>query len=177
MGYPDMMRDILAQARRKNTAERRKALESRSIIDAATGLYSREYFHLRLDEEMARSRSYGNRLSLMLIDAGPAPAAGPVAQGRIEESRMRILSGIIRDCMKEAMELAFAYDGCKFAVIMPEATLQEASMTAEHIRQRILREQLPGVAPRAGVVQYREHEDIDELIREADEALRGHAGS
>ncbi len=75
MGYPDMMRDIMEQARRDAIADRRKALENLPIIDRLTGLYNREYFDLRLDEEMARSRLYGNKLSLILIDTGLSLAA------------------------------------------------------------------------------------------------------
>lgn len=177
MGYPDMMRDILMQAKRANTADKRRALELQPIIDPATGLYSRAYFDLRLDEEMARSRLYGNKLTLMIIDTDLSMREDDRGkQGLSGERAMRILSGILLDCLKDAVDLAFVFDTGKFAVILPETTMHEAVMTADHILETILREKLPGVIPRAGIVQYGEQEDIGELIEAADEALHGNGG-
>jgi diguanylate cyclase (GGDEF)-like protein len=171
MGYPDMMRDILAQARREAIANRRKALENLTIVDRLTGLYSREYFELRLDEEMARSRLYGNRLSLIFIDTGRSLREDQGNENRDSEKATKVISGIISNCLTDTIGLAFHYDQGKFAVIVPEAGEQEASLIADHIRKRILNEKIQGLTFRAGVVEYKDHEGIDELIQAADDAL------
>jgi GGDEF domain-containing protein len=137
-----------------------------------TGLYNREYFNLRLDEEMARSRIYGNKLSLIFVDAGLS-LRGDNGRGRIEEKTGQILACLVCDCLKDAVGLAFVYDTGKFAVILPEANMYEAFMTADAIREAILQEKLPGVTAHAGIAQFRDQEHIDELIGAADEALHG----
>ena len=171
MGYPDMMRDILAQSRRDAIANRRKALENLPIVDRLTGLYNREYFDLRLDEEMARSKLYGNRLSLILIDTGLSLREDQRNENRISEKAMQIIAGIINDCLTDTIGLAFNYDQGRFAVIMPEASAQETASIVDHIRKRILNEKIQGVTLRADLVQYKDHESIDEMIQAADAAL------
>ncbi|MDO9559694.1 MAG: diguanylate cyclase [Syntrophales bacterium] len=171
MGYPDMMRDILAQSRRDAIANRRKALENMSIVDRLTGLYNREYFDLRLDEEMSRSRLYGNRLSLILVGAGLSLRPDQGNESRVSEKAMQIIAGIISDCLTDTIGLAFYYDQGRFAVIMPEAGAQETASIVDHIRKRILNEKIQGVTLRADLVQYKDHESIDEMIQAADAAL------
>jgi diguanylate cyclase (GGDEF)-like protein len=171
MGYPDMMRDIMEQARREAVANRRKALENLPIVDRLTGLYNREYFDLRLDEEMARSRLYGNNLSLIFIDMGVSLREDRKNENRISEKTTKVIAEIISNCLTDTISLAFHYDQGKFAVIAPEAGAQEAALTADHIRKAILREKMPGVKLHAGVVQYKDHESIDEFIQSADEVL------
>lgn len=171
MGYPDMMRDIVEQTRREETINRRKALENLPIVDRLTGLYNREYFDLRLDEEMARSRLYGNRLSLILIGTSLSLRQDQGNENQVSEKTMKVIAGIIGDCLTDTIGLAFQYDKGKFAVILPEASRQEASLTADNIQKRILREKIQGVTPHTGIAQYRDHEHINELIQAADEAL------
>jgi diguanylate cyclase (GGDEF)-like protein len=171
MGYPDMMRDIMEQARRDAIANRRKALENLPIVDRLTGLYNREYFDLRLDEEMARARLYGNNLSLIFIDTGVSLREDRKNETRISEKAMKVIAGIISDCLTDTIGLAFHYDQDRFAVIVPETGAQEAALIADHIRKAILREKMPGVKIHAGVAQYKDHESIDELIQAADDAL------
>jgi len=172
MGYPDMMRDIMEQARREAIANRRKALANLTIVDRLTGLYSREYFELRLGEEMARSRRYGNRLSLIIIGTGLSGRQDPGNENRVSEEDIKAISGIISDCLADTIGLAFNHDQGKFAIILPEAGEQETALTADHIRKAILREKMPGVKLHAGVAQYQDHESIDELIQAADAALQ-----
>jgi diguanylate cyclase (GGDEF)-like protein len=171
MGYPDMMRNIVEQTRREETINRRKALETLPIVNRLTGLYNREYFDLRLDEEMARSRLYGNKLSLILIGTGLSPREDQKDENRLSGNTTKVMAGIIGDCLTDTINLVFHYDQDKFAVIVPEADAQEAALTADHIRKAILKEKIKGVNFNAGVVQYKNHENIDELIQAADEAL------
>jgi len=169
VGYPDMMRDILAQARGDRIASLRKAIESLPIIDRLTGLYNKEYFELRLDEEMARSRRYGNKLSLILVGTGLSGRQDHGNENRVSEEARRVIAGIISNCLADTIGLAFHYDQGKFAVIAPEADEQEAALLADQIRKAILREKMPGVKLHAGFVQYKDHESIDELIQAADD--------
>jgi diguanylate cyclase (GGDEF)-like protein len=171
MGYPDMMRDIVEQTRREETINRRKALENLPIVDRLTGLYSREYFDLRLDEEMARSRLYGNRLSLIFIDTGLSQWEDHGNENRISEETMKMISGIISNYLTDMIGLSFHYNQGRFVIIVPETGEQEANLIADNICKAIVQEQIQDVNPHAGVAQYKNHENIDELIQAADVAL------
>jgi diguanylate cyclase (GGDEF)-like protein len=171
MGYPDMMRDIVEQTRREETINRRKALETLPIVDCLTGLYNREYFDLRLDEEMARSRLYGNKLSLILIGMGLSLREDHGDENQGSGKTTKVIAGIIGDCLTDTIGLAFHYDQDRFAVIAPEADRREAALIVEHIRKRILNEKIQGVTLNAGVVQYKDNESIYELIQAADNCL------
>jgi diguanylate cyclase (GGDEF)-like protein len=171
VGYPDMMRDIMAQAGQEAIANRRKALENLPIIDHTTGLYNREYFDLRLDEEMARSRLYGNRLSLILIDTSLSLRQDQGDENGVSEKAVKAIAGIIGDCLTDTIGLAFHYDPGRLAVIVPEAGEQDAVLISDHVQKRILNEKIQGMTLRAGVVQYKDHGSIDELIQAADAAL------
>ncbi|MDD5475073.1 MAG: diguanylate cyclase [Syntrophales bacterium] len=171
MGYPDMMRDIMEQTGRETIARRRRDLRDRPIIDSVTGFYNTDYFYLRLEEEIARSRRYGNDLSLIFIDTSPRGRDDEGMEGSIDENTMPAVAGIVDDCPGGGANLAFAYGAGRLAVIMPETTIHEASMAADNIREKILREKIPGVIPLIGIAQYRNHQGIDELIRDACDEL------
>jgi diguanylate cyclase (GGDEF)-like protein len=166
-----MMRDIMGQARRDTIADRRRSLENLPIIDHMTGLYNRAYFELRLDEEMARSRLYGNRLSLILIDTSLSLRQDQGNESRVSEKAVQAIAGIIGDCLTDTIGLAFQYDPGRFAVIVPEANEQDTALIADHIRKRILNEKIQEATLRLGVDQYKDNESIDELIQAVDDAL------
>jgi diguanylate cyclase (GGDEF)-like protein len=171
MGYPDMMRDIVEQTRREETINRRKALANLPIVDRLTGLYNREYFAMRLDEEIARSRLYGNRLSLIFIDTGLSLREDHGDENQGSGKTTKVIAGIIGDCLTDTIGLAFHYDQGKFAVIVPEADELEAALIADHIRKRILNEKIEDVTLHSGIVQYKDQEIIDEFTIAADDAL------
>jgi diguanylate cyclase (GGDEF)-like protein len=177
MGYPDMMRDIAALARREAMTILRKTLETLPIVDASTGLYNKTYFELRLEEEMARSHLYGCSLSLIFIDLGASLRDGREDRIRINDKIMKAAAAIIHDCLVETIGIASVYERSMFTIIMPEATIQETAVIVENILGGLLRENLPGAAPRIGAAQYGAQEGIDEFVRAAVEALHDPAGN
>lgn len=171
MGYPEMMRDVMEQIRREETRRRRKDLENMTIIDHLTGLYNQGYFHLRLDEEMIRSKLYGNNLSLILLAIGCSLQEHPGIEIPVDHKIMKAMSEIISDCLEDCIGLAFSCDKGKFAIILPEVNKHEAASTVYNIQKMIRKETFQNINLYAGVVQYKDQEDIDELIKSADDAL------
>lgn len=171
MGYPDMMRDVLNQARREEIKEKKKSLENLMIIDNFTGLYNREYFHLRLEQEMARSKLYGNKLSLIFLGICDESQDERKSGNPASHDKMKIVSEIVSICLSDTIDLAFSYNKEKIAVILPEINKLEAVAIAQDIQRLIQKEKRGDIQLHAGVVQYNSHEYIEELIRSADDAL------
>jgi len=171
MGYPDMMRDVLDQARREEIKKKKKSLENLTIIDNLTGLYNQKYFHLRLDQEMLRSKLYGNKLSLIFLGICNESQDEGKSENPACHDTMKVVSEIVSICLSDTIDLAFSYNKEKIAVILPEINKVEAAAIVQDIQRLIQTEKRVDIQLHAGVVQYNSHEYIEELIRSADDAL------
>ena len=171
MGYPEMMRDVMEQIRREEIRKRRQEIENITIIDHVTGLYNRGYFHLRLDEEMLRSKLYGNNLSLIFLDVVISSDEDCKIGNAIDHKTTKAISEIISVCLRDGMNLTFLYDKGKFAIILPEVNKHEANLTAFRIRKMIRKANIKNVNTRTGIVQYDNDEHAEELIKSANDAL------
>ncbi len=171
MGYPDMMRDIMDHARREEIKKKKKELENQTIIDNLTGFYNQKYFHLRLDQEMLRSRLYGNNLSLIFLAICNESQGGEKSVNPTYHETVNVISEIIGICLSDTIDLTFLYDRGKIAVILPEINEHEAFDIVESIQRMIRKEKRADIQLHAGVAQYNRHEYIEELIKATDDAL------
>ena len=171
MGYPDMMRDIMDHARREEIKKKKKSLENMTIIDNLTGLYNQKYFHLRLDQEMLRSKLYGNNLSLIFLGICDESQDEGKSGNPACHDKMKVVSEIVSICLSDTIDLAFSYNKEKIAVILPEINKVGAVAIVQDIQRLIQKEKWVDIQLHAGVVQYNSHEYIEELIRSADDAL------
>jgi diguanylate cyclase (GGDEF)-like protein len=171
MGYPEMMRDVMDQARREEIRNKKKDLENLTIIDNLTGLYNQRYFHLRLDQEMTRSKLYGSSLSLIFLEIGNSVQDDHKIGNPECHETMKVVSEIISVCLRDTINLSFLYDKEKFAVILPEINKINAADIVRNIQRLIRKEKNGGIHLHAGVAQYDNHERIEELITSADNAL------
>ncbi len=171
MGYPDMMRDVLDQARREEIKKKNKSLENLIIIDNLTGLYNQKYFHLRLEQEMARSKLYGNKLSLIFLGICDESQDEGKSGNKACHDTMKVVAEIVSICLSDTIDLAFSYSNEKIAVILPEINKVDAAAVVQEIKRLIQKEKRVDIKLHAGVVQYESHEYIEDLIGSADDAL------
>jgi diguanylate cyclase (GGDEF)-like protein len=171
MGYPNTMRDIIEHEKQEAMKKKKKTLENITIIDHHTGLYNREYFHLRMDQEMFRSKLYGNNLSLILLTLCNASQDGTITGNTIYQETVNAVSEIISICLNNTVGLTFLYDKGKIAVILPELNKMEAMNIAKNIQKMIGKEKRADIHLFAGVAQYNGHEYMEELVKTADDAL------
>jgi len=120
-----------------------------AITDSLTGLYNNRYFYKHLDIEVARTKRYGNSLSLMLFDIDDFKMLNDT-YGRQEGDE--VLQGLARTLTSVSREtdIVVRYGGAEFIIILPNTAREEAAALARRILHAV-RETKIRVGPSAGV--------------------------
>ncbi len=160
----------------------RDKLKVVSTTDELTGLHNRKYLHERLEQEISRSKRYGDKLSCLLFDLDYFKVVndiygydwGDVLLKSIAEK----LKGIIR---KE--DILTRYGDEEFLVILPNTSEANAFLFAERFRRDIEKmefipageEERHPVTISGGISTYpcleNTEEDANTIIRYAEHAL------
>jgi diguanylate cyclase (GGDEF)-like protein len=117
-------------------AQRYSQALTRANTDGLTGLYNHRHFHERLEQEIARGSRYGSTLSLIMIDADLFKAYNDIHGHLAGDEILRRIAMYIKMSIR-TIDLPFRYGGEEFAVILPEARLDDAYKVAERIRKTI----------------------------------------
>jgi diguanylate cyclase (GGDEF)-like protein len=113
--------------------------EQRSRIDELTGLFNRRHFEERLKEEIGRHSRYGNVFSLLLLDLDNFKTYNDIYGHPAGDILLTQIGKIIKGSVRSA-DQAFRYGGDEFAVILPEAAMDDAHVVAERVRAQIAKE-------------------------------------
>ncbi len=119
-----------------------KRVQEQAITDGLTGLFNHRYFYERLDQEVARARRYGTPVSLLMVDIDDFKAFNDRHGHLAGDAVLRQLAGVLRDELRQSLDLAARYGGEEFAIILPN-TPMAASQDAQ------LEMDLAGRLPRA----------------------------
>ncbi|MDZ4168739.1 MAG: diguanylate cyclase [Coriobacteriia bacterium] len=119
-------------ARRRLTRERER-LESEAVTDDLTGLFNRRAFNLRLEEEVGRSRRYGNDLALIMLDLDGFKGVNDT-QGHAAGDTLLRSVGVLLKSELRATDIAFRYGGDEFALVLAATTESDAWVVAEKLR-------------------------------------------
>jgi len=122
----------------ENAVNRARLLRA-GITDFLTGWHNRRYLQQRLKEELARAQRRGGTIACLMIDIdrfksindGYGHLAGDAA---LKEVAHRV-EGQIRD-----MDTAARFGGDELAILLPDASQDEAAHLAERIREVIANE-------------------------------------
>jgi diguanylate cyclase (GGDEF)-like protein len=168
--------DLLAVSLRN--ARLFEELERAAQTDSLTGLLSHAAVFSRLEIEVKRATRYTHPLGICLVDldrfalvnANHGHATGDAVLATVA----KLVKGNVRD-----VDIAGRFGGDEFLVILPEQTLKGSLVVAERL-SRLLSDhrfraddrdiQVPATL---GVVQHATGRGASELIRLAEEALRG----
>jgi diguanylate cyclase (GGDEF)-like protein len=144
--------------------------------DPLTGLLNRRRLEERLQEELARSRRYGSRVALLLIDLdGLKTLNDRLGHGGGDEALRRAAEAIRRG--SRAPDLAARWGGDEFLLVAPNTGLDEAVQLAERIRAMVagpFDDRIPRVTVSIGVFgggPHDGHRHLDALLAGADAAL------
>lgn len=160
--------------------ERQRLLEKMTVLartDDLTGLVNRRVLIERLEEEVERSRRYGNELSFMLLDVDHFKDVNDRFGHPVGDEVLRTLGDILKSSTRSP-DIAGRYGGEEFAVVLSQTGIAEAVEMAERVRKRIRDEQFEtegetfSVTCSVGVAEL-DNSDSDgqDLLREVDEAL------
>ena len=158
------------------------SLENAKLFDLATTdgltkLFVYRYFHLRLDQEIQRSRRYDQPFSLAMIDIDDFKNFNDVYGHQFGDEVLKIVARTIRNNTR-AVDIAARYGGEEFVVIFPETSTDNALIASEKIRRGVadakivVESEKINVTVSIGLASFPWHaEEKDLLIKSADEAL------
>jgi diguanylate cyclase (GGDEF)-like protein len=153
----------------------RRFREARQLADhdALTGLHNRRYFHETLAREIARAQRYGRGLALVVLDLDDFKAVNDRIGHLGGDSVLAEAAERVREVVRSA-DIACRVGGDEFAVIAPEAGLEDAHELVARIQRAIASRPLANagrVRVSAGVADLRAEDDAVSLFERADERL------
>ncbi|GEM_PF-1869110 len=107
-----------------------------SSFDSLTGLYSRRYILERLDEEVERSRRYGETLSVAMIDIDDFKRVNDEYGHDVGDEVLRHVSEQMRDAVR-SIDVVGRYGGEEFLILFPHTPAYRAIGSCERIRKSI----------------------------------------
>lgn len=154
-------------------------VEQQARIDALTGLANRRYLDEHLDEMVTACRAQGQSFSVLMADIDFFKAFNDQHGHAIGDQVLRLVARTILDNIRPG-DVAVRYGGEEFAILLPDAGLEEGLEVAERINvslrgrgfiERHSRRRLGNVTLSIGVASLDADEMIDATFRRADRAL------
>jgi diguanylate cyclase (GGDEF)-like protein len=152
-------------------------LQLSSNTDFLTGVLNRRAFFAHSEQQLAIAQRYGRNLALVLLDIDHFK--------RFNDNYGHLVGdGILRNAVQKIAQLlrkmdVFArYGGEEFIILLPESDLEQGVAVAEKLRVMLAAEAFAledgrelGITASFGVSALGAGESLDQLIRQADEAL------
>jgi len=142
-------------------------------LDSLTGLANRRVFHELLAREVARSRRYGRRLALIVLDLDDFKRINDRV-GHLSGDAVLAEVGVrIRSCVRST-DIGCRVGGDEFAVILPESTRGDADHLAARIERAVGGEPIAKAGTlriSAGVAELSPDDTPADLFERADEDL------
>ncbi len=170
---------IALAVERAEWQEKANQFQLMSLTDPLTGLHNRRYLEARMFEEVSRAKRYNHAMSFMMIDIDDFKLYndhyGHQAGDRALEITAHCLTSTVRK-----IDVAARYGGEEFSILMPQTSLQEASVIADRIRRAVAgtaypkgeKQQLGAVTVSIGLSTFSSVLDSSEkVVRAADRAL------
>ena len=120
----------------RNITERRRAedeLRRLALTDALTGAANRRHFMERAAFEFARMRRYGNPVSLVMLDVDHFKRVNDTHGHAAGDAALILLVKCCKALLRDT-DLVGRLGGEEFALLLPDATDEDAFLIAERIR-------------------------------------------
>jgi two-component system, cell cycle response regulator len=111
-------------------------LATRARFDGLTGLWNRDYFDRRLEGEALLALGHGWPLSLILLDLDHFKGLNDHYGHPFGDLVLRRVADTLRSTLRRG-EIVCRYGGEEFGIILREANIAQAEMTAERVRTQI----------------------------------------
>jgi diguanylate cyclase (GGDEF)-like protein/PAS domain S-box-containing protein len=167
----------------RDVTEERKIQEQLKFLattDSLSGLYNRAEFMNLAQKEFARTRRNNEELSLLVMDLDNFKAINDNFGHAAGDEMIREMGDIIKTGFRKT-DIAGRIGGEEFAVILKNASLEEAKKKAEQLRETvagrkvIYGNQEIGITVSIGVAAIRGNADdvgdIEDILKMADDAL------
>lgn len=149
-----------------------------AITDGMTKLFIHRYFQGRLDTEIKRAERYNTKVSLIMLDIDHFKKFNDEYGHPVGDEVIKKVAMIIKNNIRESIDIASRYGGEEFAVILPETEIEGTRLIAERIRKNIedmvieIDNLKLKLTISAGCAEFPLHaNDKESLVEEADSAL------
>jgi diguanylate cyclase (GGDEF)-like protein len=105
-----------------------------SITDSLTGLYNMRSFYKSLDNEIARTKRYGDSFSLILFDIDNFKKINDTCGHQAGDVVLQNLATVLKSMSRET-DIVVRYGGEEFIIILPNTSEEEAISLAHRIRE------------------------------------------
>jgi len=155
-------------------------IRSLSIRDPLTGCFNRRKMDEDMEREVLRSKRYGNKFSVLLIDVDWFKKYNDFHGHQKGDRILQLLSYLFLKNTRN-IDGVYRYGGEEFLVLLMETDTKSALKTAERIRKTVQREKFEGeeksqprgkITVSIGVATFPSHGNTkEEIIHSADVAL------
>jgi len=151
-------------------------IQRQATTDGLTGLVNHKTFYEILEKELWRSRRYGGRISLIMIDIDNLKSINDAYGHRAGDKAIRKISKRIKECIRQ-IDTAARYGGDEFAVILLNTSLDDAVIVAQRMVDAVAssqatwqKEQIP-LSISVGLGQYDPDTTPEDITSRSDQAL------
>jgi len=107
-------------------------IQRQATTDGLTGLANHKRFYEILEKELWRSRRYGGQISLIMVDIDNLKKINDTYGHRAGDKVIRQISRKMKECIRQ-IDTAARYGGDEFAIILPNTSLNDATIVAERM--------------------------------------------
>ncbi len=157
--------------------EKKSELEQLAYYDPLTELPNRRFFFDHASLILESSKRYGNPFCILIIDIDHFKKINDTYGHEAGDLILKSFSEILRKSIRQS-DLPARLGGEEFVILMPNTTLQQGKVVAERIRVSfqnsliVYKEKEIKATLSGGLASFKPGiENIDDLIRMADEAL------
>jgi diguanylate cyclase (GGDEF)-like protein len=151
-------------------------IQRQAKTDGLTGLVNHKTFYEILEKELWRSRRYGGRISLIMVDVDNLKKTNDAFGHRAGDKAIREISKRIKQCIRQ-IDTAARYGGDEFAVILLNSSLEDAVIVAQRMVDAVAnsqttwqKEQIP-LSISVGLCQYDSEATPEDITSRSDQAL------
>ena len=167
-----------AQEAVKRLQSKMEEVADMATIDELTGLYNRRALFGRLTEEHSRAERYGQGFSLLLIDIDDFKNVNDEHGHQVGDGILRGFGAFLRHNLRDS-DFPARFGGEEFICLLPSTDIDQAVQAANKICQLLTKSTLSSkkidvtlrITVSIGVAAWTSGDDIDNLIKRADDAL------
>ncbi|MBD2838515.1 PleD family two-component system response regulator [Pseudomonas sp. JM0905a] len=171
---PIKPRHLIATVRTRAT--RARSLKARMVRDSLTGLFNHTHTLQLLEDASSRARREGKPLCFAMLDIDHFKKVNDTYGHPMGDRVIKSLALFLKQRLRKTDHIG-RYGGEEFAVVLPDTDLEAAHRVLEEIRRRFAEIRYPAQPNdltctfSCGIAQLRDGLDINQLSKQADEAL------
>lgn len=120
-------------------------LRRAAVTDGLTGLFNHDHLNFIIDREVKRTRRYGGRLSLIMIDLDFFKAVNDTFGHLVGNDTLVEIARILGESVRE-VDTVGRFGGEEFVIVAPETAMDDALVLCERVRRAITDEvQVPAL--------------------------------